>query len=301
MDISKYELFAKTAELNNLSAAADYLGYTQSAASHIISVLESELGVTLFTRSRHGMELTSNGKALLPHVYSLLQDENRIRELALSIQGIESGQITVTSISHITIHWLSFIVSEFIELHPGINVDLLDGSYAQINRWVASGRVDVGICIKTHVPDMKFELLASDTLFAVINEKNPLSKKTIISLEDFENEVFIVPSQGTQQDIINLIGNIHIRPKPYINAVGDATALALVRQNLGITLLPGILLSSSELNHLAIRRIDGCKTHSIGIASNPHFELSPAAALFVDFTKKWVSHHLENDAHMYPN
>ena len=44
MDINKYAFFAKTAELKNLSAAAEYLGYTQSAASHIISSLEKELG-----------------------------------------------------------------------------------------------------------------------------------------------------------------------------------------------------------------------------------------------------------------
>ena len=46
MDINKYAFFAKTAELKNLSAAAEYLGYTQSAASHIISSLET--GVCTF-------------------------------------------------------------------------------------------------------------------------------------------------------------------------------------------------------------------------------------------------------------
>ena len=67
----RYEIFLKVAELGNITLAADALAYTQSGVSHAIAAMEREAGCTLFHRSKTGVTLTENGKALLQLVRDL--------------------------------------------------------------------------------------------------------------------------------------------------------------------------------------------------------------------------------------
>ena len=65
MNTSKYEAFLVTIETGSLTQAAENLGCTQSAVSHSIASLESELGFPLITRRRGGVRLTEEGAKLL--------------------------------------------------------------------------------------------------------------------------------------------------------------------------------------------------------------------------------------------
>jgi DNA-binding transcriptional LysR family regulator len=66
MNIKKYEVFSRTAELGSLTRAAESLGLTQSAVSHIIAGLEEDFGFPLLVRSRLGARLTSDGERVMP-------------------------------------------------------------------------------------------------------------------------------------------------------------------------------------------------------------------------------------------
>ena len=289
MDITKCIFFAKIAELKNLSAAAEYLGYTQSSASHIVASMEKEVGFPLFSRSRHGMELTANGTALLPYVYQIIQNSEQIDQLSQDIRGLKSGNITVVSISPITIHWLSKIVWKFHELYPGINVDLLDGSYEQITSWITSGRADCGFTVSSRVSDIPYIPLMEDRLYAVIPRAYPLAEAEFVTCEDLSTVDFIAPSHGTQKDIRSLLSNFHAKPKPIISAVGDATALALAKQGLGFTILSGIhLMSAPSLENIKVSRIHGCKTHKVVLATSQGKNASPATTTFSQFAKDWI-------------
>jgi DNA-binding transcriptional LysR family regulator len=62
--------FVGVARRRSFSAAAEELGYTQSAVSQQIAVLESDLGVTLLTR--RPVALTEAGERLLEHAGAIL-------------------------------------------------------------------------------------------------------------------------------------------------------------------------------------------------------------------------------------
>jgi LysR family glycine cleavage system transcriptional activator len=58
--------FTETTRLGSLKAAAEHMGVTPGAISQQIRQLEDRLGVTLLTRSRHGLQLTEAGASLYP-------------------------------------------------------------------------------------------------------------------------------------------------------------------------------------------------------------------------------------------
>lgn len=235
------------------------------------------------------MELTANGAALLPHVYQILQNDEQINQMSRNIRGLKSGNITVVSISSITIHWLSKIVWKFRALYPEINIDLLDGSYEQITRWISGGRADCGFTVSTRVSDIPYTPLMEDTLYAALPQDHPLANREELTCEELSAIDFIAPSHGTQEDIRNLITGFHAKPKPIISAVGDATALALVKQGLGFTILAGIhLMSAPSLENMVVSRIRNCKTHKIVLATAQGKNASPATTAFSQFTKNWI-------------
>ncbi len=108
-----------------------------------------------------------------------------------------------------------------------------------------------------------------------------------IHSREIETEQFSVPSEGTMQDIRFLIGNFHPTPKPYINTIGDATALALVRSGLGVSILPGIHLIGADRSEITVRKIENCKTHRIGLITNTS-KTPPITAQFIIFVRSWI-------------
>ena len=86
--------FQKTAELQHLTKAAEALHISQPSLSHTIKVLETELGVPLFSRSGRNIVLTRYGEILLRHTNRIMQELNGAqKELA---DTKEAQKLTVT-------------------------------------------------------------------------------------------------------------------------------------------------------------------------------------------------------------
>jgi DNA-binding transcriptional LysR family regulator len=97
----RLKAFLKIAQIGTVFGAGDALGLTQTAVTQRIRSLENELGVTLFTRSRKGMRLTTEGQALQQYcrgaeelegaVFSKLSGGKGLSETHLTIAGPTSA------------------------------------------------------------------------------------------------------------------------------------------------------------------------------------------------------------------
>ena len=67
MEIRQLETFVHVAQLQSFSRAAEVLGYTQSAITVQIRLLESELETRLFDRTGKRVVLTPSGKEFMGH------------------------------------------------------------------------------------------------------------------------------------------------------------------------------------------------------------------------------------------
>ncbi|WP_116475415.1 HTH-type transcriptional regulator HdfR [Zobellella maritima] len=85
MDTELLKTFLEVSRTRHFGKAAEHLYLTPSAVSFRIRQLENQLGVTLFTRLRNNIQLTSSGEALIPHAESMLLAWARAQhEVALS-------------------------------------------------------------------------------------------------------------------------------------------------------------------------------------------------------------------------
>ena len=70
--MNRYIAFCHIIETGSFSRTAEEMGYSQSAVSQMIRSLENEMGLKLLIRSRGHVELTHEGRELMPLILSLI-------------------------------------------------------------------------------------------------------------------------------------------------------------------------------------------------------------------------------------
>lgn len=82
MTIDQLKMLVQVAELGSLKSASEVLFKTQPAISQGIKQLESQLGLTLFSRQGYRLLLTDNGNQIYQHALRLLNEARQIKQLA---------------------------------------------------------------------------------------------------------------------------------------------------------------------------------------------------------------------------
>jgi len=115
--------FEAAARHRSLTRAAVELSLTQSAVSRQILALEEYLGVALFKRTRHGMELTPVGADYAARVAQRL---GAIEQDTRDIMGASApgGDVHLASVPTFAVKWLMPRLADFAKQHPGITVHI---------------------------------------------------------------------------------------------------------------------------------------------------------------------------------
>ena len=111
--------FCLVAAHSSFTAAAEVLNLTKGAVSYQIDNLENELGFKVFVRRKQGIQLTTQGQALLLVAQpSFRSVENEIGRLRKS----EKPGITIGMATYFASRWLSPRLMHFITAHAGISL-----------------------------------------------------------------------------------------------------------------------------------------------------------------------------------
>lgn len=124
-DLDNILIFVKVAQYESISRAARSLGMPISTVSRRLSVLESQLGVTLLRRTTRRVSLTAQGREYFNECQeplSLLQDAERVLTQA---QQQPEGLLRITAPVMLGGQGpFAEFLSGFLKAHPGIRIDL---------------------------------------------------------------------------------------------------------------------------------------------------------------------------------
>ncbi|GLZ87166.1 LysR family transcriptional regulator [Metapseudomonas resinovorans] len=113
--------FEVAARSRNFTEAAQELSVTPGAVSRQIRLLESELGVTLFDRTRNTVTLNDNGHRLAATVTQAFELLTRGAD---ELRGQDEGPIHITCAPSIASHWLMRRLNQFAASNPDITLSL---------------------------------------------------------------------------------------------------------------------------------------------------------------------------------
>lgn len=125
MDWDKLRIFHAAAEAGSFTHAGDALEMSQSAISRQVNSLEKELNVVLFHRHARGLILTEAGELLYRTAHDVF---NKLEDVSTRLTDAKSkpiGDLRITTTLGLGSHWLTQRLGEFLDLYPGINLQLI--------------------------------------------------------------------------------------------------------------------------------------------------------------------------------
>ncbi|WP_028220060.1 LysR family transcriptional regulator [Paraburkholderia oxyphila] len=153
MDLTLLRAFVTVAREGNLTRAATHLHLTQPAVSLQIKHLHETLGVTLFTRTSHGLVLTRDGQALLPHAERALTAAGDVQRAAAALRHEVRGRLRIGTILDPTFLRLGGFLHQLVETWPQIETALRHGMSGWVLDQVRARELDVGYYIGQPSPD----------------------------------------------------------------------------------------------------------------------------------------------------
>lgn len=242
MESSRCKAFLAAAECGSLTRAAEKLNYTASGVSQLISAMESDFGFLLLKRTTRGVVLTAEGEKMLPAVRAFLSQENRMHELAANINGLDIGLINIAAYSSIATHWLPKVIADFKKKYPNININLMEGVRQEVLKWIEEGRADIGLLSGGDDIDYDWIPLADDPMIAVLPKDHPLADAEEFPLDRCEQEEFIMPAMGKDEDVMKMLNKYDIVPNIVYSTNESFSAWALIENGLGISITNELLM-----------------------------------------------------------
>lgn len=237
-----YEAFCLVADEGSFTKAATYMGYSQSAISRMVADLEQECGVTLFERSRAGVQITAAGTALLPAARAIVSAHRDFASRADELRGLASGLIRIGTFSSVATHWLPKIIAAFQSDYPGIDYELFLGGYAEIEDALAAGRIDCAFSrLPVHGP-FNAEPLAEDELLAILPEDHPLVRQTSVSVNQLACEPYIRLARDENDEAAEVFAGLVGPPVSHFTTWDDYAVMSMVESGLGVSILPSLIM-----------------------------------------------------------
>lgn len=203
--ISDLENFEKTASFNTISEAAKSIGMTQPSLSQSIKRLESDLGVTLFYRTKSGVGLTPDGKLIFIQAKKALNSLEMIKTSSNDQNSFLGRTITIGCHTAVGAYTLPKAFSKLKIKCPNFKIDIVHGSSRNIQELVQNGKVDFGIVVNPNkVPDMIIKEVAKDEVFVWTKSSNTEDlDKIICNLDIFQTQTILKKWDKAPLEIIN--------------------------------------------------------------------------------------------------
>lgn len=293
MNLKKYNAYIKVVETGSLTKAAEMLNYTQPGISQMISSLEEEYGFPLLIRQKNGVTPTTNGLSVLHAMFEIQRGYERLTETVNEINGLETGTIRLGAYTSITTNWLPEIIREFKTIYPRIEIQVYEGTATELEYWLEKDIID--FAIGTTLNDKwHFETLVKDPIVAIMSSNHELVELDSLPLEVVETTDFILPYTNTFLEIHEIFKKEKIKPKISYQIKGDNTIISMVKNNLGISLVPKLLLSGYT-DDIVIKPLQRDFYRQVGIFMNTaKNSQTPSVNKIIQFINEWINKKKQN-------
>ena len=294
MTIQQLRYAIAIADCGSMNEASRELFISQPSLSETMKELEQEIGIQIFVRSNHGIEITPAGEEFLGYA-------RQIRDQFALIQAkyIDTTRKEIFSVS---MQHYSFAVKAFVETVKKVGIDNFDFSVQETTTYdviknVKSFRSELGVIylndfnekVLNHIlteNGLEFiDLFTCDT-YVYLWSGHPLAKQKVISMEELEAYPCLSFDQGRNRSLFlaeEMKSDIeHAR---VIRANDRATMLNLMIGLNGYTLCSGIICE--ELNgdeYLAIPLKETEKMR-IGYIKHKGIKLSKIGQIYIEDLK----------------
>lgn len=231
MELRQIRFFVTLAEELHFGRAAEREHIVQSALSQQIRRLERELGVQLFQRDTHHVELTAAGAAFLPPARQMLTQAEQAAEVARAA-GTAPPAVRV-GIGDASCDTMAQILRSVQEHWPQLEIHQVEAGVPEQLRMLADGRLDVGFGRASLAPSqVASRLVRLDPVGVILPEQHPLARQDQVPLRELADQALLLPHRERAPEfnefVVELCRSAGFTPMLYHGSVCSMRAAAEV-------------------------------------------------------------------------
>lgn len=261
MKIRQLRIFKMVCEEESITRAAEKLFMTQPAVSGAISELESYLGVYLFDRISRRIYLNETGKLFLTKVIKLLDLYDDLEENIKELE--ENATIKIGSSITIANFILPKVIVEFETIYKSTPTKVIVGNARNIEEMLYHNEIDLGLIEGVIYNEELIKIPFSSYKLAIIcSPRHKLALEEPIDINKLIQERLLLREKGSAiRDVFDSALLLHnLRANPEWTSINSQALIYAVKQNLGISVLPKILIeeeiNSGEIFEIKVKDLD---------------------------------------------
>lgn len=240
IDSRQLRAFAALARTGSFTLAAKEMFLSQSAVSHSMKALETDVGCRLFDRVGKKVLLTQAGESLLHHTEKILQ------EMAAARAGLEQlgkwgvGRLRLGASPTACQYILPAVLREFKESFPKCRIAIEPGDTLEAIESVRENRIDMAITLEPRNEDQfEFHPLFSDELTFIVGAMHPWARDGHVVRSDIPKQNYVLYNKKSYT--FRMVRDYFNQEDMVLNTVielGSMEAIKeLVKLGLGVSIL----------------------------------------------------------------
>ncbi|OJW90872.1 LysR substrate-binding domain-containing protein [Thiobacillus sp. 65-1402] len=247
MTLQELKYLVALADHGHFGRAAESCFITQSTLSTQIKKLEDFLGVTLFDRSLKRVAPTPIGREILQAARNIVEESERIRELARHAQDPMARTVHLGVIPTLGPYYLPHALTLVHRKYPGLRLLLREEMTQHILERLDAGTLDAGLLALPVADDgLRVEPLFYEPFFAALPAGHPLAKRDVLKVNDIMAEKLLLLDEGhcLRDQALDVCGG-GSRGREEVRATSLETLRQMVGLGLGLTLLPALAVDAA--------------------------------------------------------
>lgn len=268
MNLNQLEYFVSVADNLSFTKAAAQCYISQTAMTQQIRNLEKTVGVELFIRDKHHVELTTAGKVYLKEARAIIERSEEALRMARSASTGLDGEINVGFISGYGHSDFSNILRGFHSSYPNIKISLYRDTMSGLLEAMKKRECDIAFSLSSNSfpAQIRRQYIRSYPIYVVVYDGHPLCSKESVTYKDLADESFILmqPSARSKEEMEEIV--LMYEKGGFIpNVVGlekePETILLMVSAGMGISIMPeyitGAHFKNGDIRTIPVVKEDG--------------------------------------------
>ena len=193
IDIRVLRYCEAVARHGGFTRAAKELRIAQPALSVAIKKLESELGVTLFTRQAGKVIPSPEARLLLKRAERIFEELSLARQELSAAAELRVGEVRVGMPPMYGEYFFPPVIAEFHAAFPSVVITAMEGSADEVRAMLDSGAIDLGMLERRRVPaGWPHVEVGQDETVLCVSKKHPYAGRTSVTAQNLDGLAMVV-------------------------------------------------------------------------------------------------------------
>ncbi|MFE7428236.1 LysR family transcriptional regulator [Streptomyces sp. NPDC014735] len=292
--LTQLRYFVVSAELGNISEAAEKLCASQSTVSSAVMRLERQLGVQLLLRHHaRGVTLTPSGRHLLREARALLGQARNLKARGDALAGDTTGRLDVGFFFSIAPFLLPLVHRMLRERHAELQLNPHEAFADRLLGLLQDGRCELAVTYDFLSGDSRFHPLVDLPVYALLADGDPMGRAGAMGLDELAARPLVTLNAPTVlRHFEKMFAGAGVPMPRVMTTASPETMRGLVAAGSGFALMYQRTPNMTTLDGGRVRAVEiagDLPSLSLGVAMMPDLIMSGRGRAFLDVLRSAVA------------